>query len=372
MPDWLQWTEFSGGAALGRPTVGTNQDERLEVFVRGLDNACWRNFQTQRNGSWSGWQSLGGGFKSNPVVGRNDDGRLEVFARGLDDALWHTSQTSPNRSFSSPSVWTRLGDVQFVGDPVVGVNEDGRLEVFVRDRNDLLEHIWQTSPNGPFSEWARIIPIQRESADIQFVDDPAVGRNRDGRLEVFVRARNKSLWHIWQTSAGGNWSEWRSDWGWNADWGGDVGSKPVVAANFDGRLEVFFRDGAPVGDPPLSPLLHVWQTIPNGTWHEVKKMPGLWRGDPSVILNRHNGLEVFGVGADDYRLWHTMQTGQPEPNGWTQPELLVSSGGLVGPLRPVDASNFVDHAVGRSQDDRLEVFARREDQALLHIKQKLR
>ena len=42
------------------------------------------------------WSSLGGVLTSNITAGRNADGRLEVFVRGTDNALWHQWQTAPN------------------------------------------------------------------------------------------------------------------------------------------------------------------------------------------------------------------------------------------------------------------------------------
>jgi hypothetical protein len=36
-----------------------------------------------------------------------------------------------------------------------------------------------------------------------------VGRNKDGRLEIFVRGTDGGIWHDWQTRAGsGPWSGW--------------------------------------------------------------------------------------------------------------------------------------------------------------------
>ncbi|SCZ61353.1 hypothetical protein SAMN02982990_01700, partial [Photorhabdus luminescens] len=68
-----------------KPAVSRNLDGRLEVFVRGADNALWHIWQTAPNSDWSNWQSLGNTITSNPAVYANADGRLEVFARGADN-----------------------------------------------------------------------------------------------------------------------------------------------------------------------------------------------------------------------------------------------------------------------------------------------
>jgi acylphosphatase len=85
-----------------------NADGRLEVFIRGTDNAMWHMWQTVPNGGWSGWASLGGGLSSGPQIAVNADGRLEVFVRGTDNALWHMWQTVPNGGWSG---WASLGIV---------------------------------------------------------------------------------------------------------------------------------------------------------------------------------------------------------------------------------------------------------------------
>src|SRR6266581_8165944 len=80
--------------------------------------------------------------------------------------------------------------------------------------------------------------------------------NADGRLEVFTIAGG-ALWHIWQTTAGGNWyNTWFSS---GKPSGMDLQPSPTLVRNADGRLEVVAAgtDGA---------LWHIWQTAPNGTW----------------------------------------------------------------------------------------------------------
>jgi hypothetical protein len=86
----------------------TNADGRLEVFVRGTDDALWHNWQTAPTNGWSGWASLGGVISSEPEVAANADGRLEVFVRGTDNALWHNWQTAPNNGWSG---WASLGGI---------------------------------------------------------------------------------------------------------------------------------------------------------------------------------------------------------------------------------------------------------------------
>ena len=86
-----------------------------------------------------------------------------------------------------------------------------------------------------------------------------VGRNADGRLEVFSDGKGQNgteLWHSWQTAPMGGWSAWES-----------LGTHPpefigfvAASANADGRLEVFAR----IGLMSSGTIWHIWQTAPNG------------------------------------------------------------------------------------------------------------
>jgi len=105
------------------------------------------------------------------------------------------------------------------------------LEVFAVGLNgntaDLV-HIWQPAPNsGPWSGWASL------GGNLKLVA-PAVGRNAEGRMEVFACTQDNALWHIWQTAPNNSWSNWER-------LGGVVLGAPVVAENADGRMEVFIR-----------------------------------------------------------------------------------------------------------------------------------
>ena len=115
------------------PAVIANDDGRLQAFVVGTNNALYYKTQASPGSStWSGWTSIGGVIKTDtsPVVARNNDGRLQVFVVGTNNALYYKTQTSPGSNTWS-SAWTYLGGgLRDNSDPVVGKNNDGRLEVF--------------------------------------------------------------------------------------------------------------------------------------------------------------------------------------------------------------------------------------------------
>jgi hypothetical protein len=255
--------------------VANNQDGRLEVFMRGHnDGHLYHKWQTAPNtNNWS--HPVGAADRlSNDVswfaVAQNQDGRLEVFMRGHNDGHLYHKWQAPGGGWSHPvGAADRLS--LNVGQFAVAQNQDGRLEVFMRGTNDgHLYHKWQTAPN--INNWAPSgeAAADRLSNDVSWVE---VGRNRDGRLEVFMRGTNDGhLYHKWQTTK--NTNNWSHPVGAAARLSRDVdGTWPllipgrpqidfadaprgfVVANNQDGRLEVFVR-GSNDGH-----LYHKWQAV---------------------------------------------------------------------------------------------------------------
>ena len=92
---WQGWGSL--GAPLG-PLFGSLPSDvnpaatawtvgRLDVFVRGSNNALWcKSFVS---GAWQTWKSLGGSLTFGPAAASWGNSRLDVFARGTDSALWH-------------------------------------------------------------------------------------------------------------------------------------------------------------------------------------------------------------------------------------------------------------------------------------------
>jgi hypothetical protein len=64
--DW-QWLDVpTVGVTLDPPSVVAQENGRLDLFVRGQDNALWhRTFDGNR---WSNWESLGGVLTSGPAA----------------------------------------------------------------------------------------------------------------------------------------------------------------------------------------------------------------------------------------------------------------------------------------------------------------
>ncbi len=276
----------------------------------------------------TGWFSLGGVITSRIAVGLNKDGRLELFARGTDNALWHKWQTAP--SAGPWSGWASLGGV-ITSDPVVVSNADGRLEVFARGTDNAVWHKWQVTPGGAWSAW--------NSQGGVITSNIAAIRNTDGRLEIFARGTDNALWFKWQMNpSAGPWSGW-------ASLGGKITTEPVAALNADGRLEVFARgtDNA---------VWHRWQMNPSaGPWSAWSSLGGVITSNIAVARNANGRLEIFARGTDN-ALWHRWQT-NPSAGPWSG---WASLGGVI----------TSDPATVQNADGRIEVFARGTDNAVWH------
>ncbi|HYX48659.1 MAG TPA: hypothetical protein VE843_02885 [Ktedonobacteraceae bacterium] len=313
---WSSWNSLSlpptNVLLEGSPTVVENDDGRLEVFATGADNALWHIWQLAPNGSWSTWTSLG--KPTDQGLGQisvhvNDDGRLEVFTIGADNALWHIWQLAPNGSWSTWKSLDKPPSTDYITNPIVSQNQDGRLEAFVLSDNALW-HIWQTTPGGSWGSWFSTKYPTTTGGNLLSFSSPLLRKNDDGRLELFVTiyalsnagagSFSATLWHIWQVSPNGTWSNWTSLGSPTID----RLSAPSVRKNDDGRLEAFA-----IGSD--NALWHIWQLTTGGAW-------GSWSslgtpsssisvfGDPFVAENDDGRLEAFAVGSDG-ALWHTWQ-----------------------------------------------------------------
>lgn len=136
---WSNWEDL-GGVLTSAPTVASWQPNRLDVFVRGTDNALYHKWW---DGSrWLDWESLGGVLTSPPGAVSWGPNRIDVFARGTDNTLFHKWWDG-----SRWNDWESLGGVLTSG-PAVSSRRTNQLDVFVRGTGNRL---YMRSWNG--SRW---------------------------------------------------------------------------------------------------------------------------------------------------------------------------------------------------------------------------
>ncbi len=161
----------------------------LVLFIQQVSHAGIEIFPDKSSGiaataAWSGWSGMGEKITTAMGVGVNNDGRLEVFGVGTDGQPYHNWQTSPGGAWSG---WSGMGE-KITTAMGVGVNNDGRLEVFGVGTDGQPYHNWQTSPGGDYpvvfihgfghdsnieTTWDNMIPSL-----------VSVGRNSDGTCNI--------------------------------------------------------------------------------------------------------------------------------------------------------------------------------------------
>ena len=302
------------------------------------------------------WIDLPGetcGANSGVACISNQDQRLEVFMIGPDSNLWHNWQVTPGGYWSG---WSNLAvpnpGYTPIGAPAVARNADGRLEVFITD-GQTVAHIWQVEPNSGWSTWQDLggPSVNGVAQPIQY--GVSVANNADGRIEFFVVAGNPQtgngeLWHMWQTQPSA--APWSS---WSAFPPSSLVSLPVIVNNQDGRLEAFAvsLDGT---------LAHIWQVVPNGgwsTWSSLGNMGSALPGRPVAVGSNQDGrLEAFTLDGNG-ALWHIWQV---VPNGgWS---------GWQSLHRPaVETALTSSPATFSNADGRIEVFVQDQNGNLWQI-----
>jgi hypothetical protein len=251
--------------------VGMNADGRLEVFGRHdvTGKPIWHRWQTAPNGGWSGTDFVvlaaqpSATFAGDPTVARNKDGRMELFVIDSSSGhiLWNIWQTAPNGGWSAYNNLDGTTNFKCCGTTVeVGVNADGRLELFGRKSSGSnIVHKFQTVAGaGPWSATTLL------GDTMEFFGDPVVARNKDGRLEVFavqsLTSENR-VFHAWQTAPNTGWASPTY-----SDLGGNVEGATAVGKNLDGRLEVFDYGNGDCGSGDSS-IDHTWQFSPGAGWY---------------------------------------------------------------------------------------------------------
>ena len=295
---WAKETPLGGFAQ--QICVGRNQDGRLEIFYVGTNGNIYHNWQTAPNGGWSGEVPLGGTAQQ-ICVARNQDGRLEVFYIGTNQQLYHNYQVTPNGGWAGEQGID--GGFGIIKDKAfqlcVGQNQDGRLEIFYIGTNFNLYRRRKTASNG--NDWEN---EERIDGGFGIIRDTAfqlcVGQNQDGRLEIFYVGTNLFLYHNWQTAPNG--TDWHGEERFGNGWFPDTAYRICVGRNKDGRLEVFY-----IGTNLQ--LYHNYQVVPNGSWAGEESLSGLLDSAQQICVgqNQDGRLEIFYVGTN-FKIYHNWQT----------------------------------------------------------------
>jgi hypothetical protein len=313
----LAWSEqsMSNGttniAATGTPAVVKNQDNTLQVFVPTSGDVFYQQ-QSTPGGPWGNWVDMGSGSNglTNIQIAQNADDSLSVFGLDSNGNLWTATELAPGTGWHGAwtttwlptATWTELptlassGGSGSFGGYVVGKNLNGRLEIFAVGKSGstpVVWDIWQTDSNTWGTSWTnRGAPV----SGLVLSTKLQVCRSFSGNLTVFAVDKSASgangggyLWTISQSSPSGGWGIWMEV---NADT--EVQSGFVVAQNYNGRFEIF---AVPTGSSQGN-VDHIWQ---NSSLHWVSAWSAVSSTatslDPRLVASNRldGGLQIFGV-----------------------------------------------------------------------------
>lgn len=336
-----------GSYSLGLPARGINLDGRQELFTIGSNGEVWHAWQTTPSGLWSGWIDFSGTGTSYCVtVASNADGRMELFALWYDLAVWHTRQGLPNSPFGS---WQTFGWPQNTVSltcPQVGRNADGRLEVFSIGSDGNLWTMPQAAPSGGWASWAYLgKPSGRTICCL------AWGNDYDSREAIYALGDDNAIYLNFQIYTNDGWSGWYP---FPRPSGVNLYA-PAIGWNQDGRQELFA-----IGDD--GNLWTLWQATPNSDltwvgWANLGKPPtGTLRQNRKPVVGQSGTpeikMEVFAQ-SNDGAFWHIGQIGAND--GWGKWSSLGQP--------PVGLGDS-DAAIGNNNNGQLVFFAVGNDGAI--------
>jgi hypothetical protein len=222
--DWSDWVSLGappnryfatadathGGAEIG---VGTEADGRQQVYLVADDHQLYTQHQRAVNDGWSpAWMSLGGSwpYDGGVGVGRSGDGReaLYMVLWGEHEPIYTNYQTHANSDSwfaRPPESWiSLLGDWNVSASIGVGSERDGRQSLFVVGEDWKLYTQSQPSVNGSWTGgWTALgFPV---TAYLAPDDSVGLGRNKDGRQQVYLIGQDGYLYTQFQEPSG-DWS----------------------------------------------------------------------------------------------------------------------------------------------------------------------
>jgi hypothetical protein len=253
-----------------------------------------------------------------------------AFGVGADGALWVSSQLVSLDSTTRWSAWTSLGRPAMaawglVGLPAAGLDPQGRMYVFVRAADGTLWAERQSRVGGRWSGWSRN-PLAGHLAG-----DPVTARDATGALQLFITTPDGRMLVNRQAGPGGPWAGWRS-----------LGT-PAGETGFGGRTTVV-RDA--------SGLLEAFALTPDGSvFTAMQSSPLRWTpwaqigwGSSSVVaavLRPDRRVQVFAMNRSGYLLTSIRQGKTWSP--WT-----TLGGGLSGEIATVIGPNRSVMVLGES------------------------
>ena len=180
-----KWAKLGGptqNQIVGQPAAYASGTDRVDVFVRGTDNAVYQ--RTFEHGCWGRWIKLGGTVTDSPTVAFTSPTQWALVARGADGKVWQRSQSGSWSSLGSPS------DQPIYGRPSAVADANG-THIVVRAFDDSA-WLWEQGTG-----WTGLGGVISTAPTLLATS---------GRLYMFARASDYTLWQ--RNFADGSWGGW--------------------------------------------------------------------------------------------------------------------------------------------------------------------
>jgi parallel beta-helix repeat protein len=189
---WSSWESLEG-LTLDTPACAVLSGS-LFVAVRGLDNSTYYNLMNLQSGSWTGWISLGGATPSSPApVATPSRNRLDLLVRGMDNAVYHKSLVN---GLWSPT-WKSLGGIVFASP--VATSDGSTLHLVV---SGAANSLWYNSLSFSSDAWSGWFNLSGSTSSApSLVATPGLNR-----VDIVVRGLNNGIYHkslingVWSTT----------------------------------------------------------------------------------------------------------------------------------------------------------------------------
>ncbi|MFF7631551.1 hypothetical protein ACFZB9_00150 [Kitasatospora sp. NPDC008050] len=204
---WYPW-ESMGGSFVSNPAAVSWDSSRLDLFGVGTDGNIWHR-SWNNPGGWGNWTTdfaappPGLAAGATPTVTSWGTGRLDLFVRGKDNAIWHLDYSN------GWSKWESLG-AKIISDPAATSPDNGRIDLFGLGTNNNIWHKYWT-PAAGWTSWSPDLPAL--PAGIAPGSSPAASlwQPNSGEIEVYVRGKDGAIWNSLYSN--GSWGAWASQGG---------------------------------------------------------------------------------------------------------------------------------------------------------------
>jgi subtilisin family serine protease len=254
----------------------------VHVFVVGYDLALY--IRTRKDGTWSGWTSLGGTLVGSPAAVALDASTTVIAGRGADSHLILRTLTDSGTA----SGWLDLGGT-ITGRPAVTVSSSGVVTVVARGTDGAAWTRQRTG--GTWGSWV--------SLGGRLTSGFAATSTSGSAATVSAAGTDNALW-VRHNS--GSWSAWSSA-------GGYLSADPALTGTPDGTGTVAFVRG---GDNAC------WLRLGDsaaGSWQAWTSIGGGMMAAPAAAVEG-TAVDVFTVGLDG-QLWENVAANGATASGWT-------------------------------------------------------